>query len=107
MHRRQSRAQRQCVDANPVSVKECVGTNIKRFRTALESLEAGRDILRSLDFERGNFETERLSHRLSFACLQYGIGKADIDHDRQPAKTGDDLAQEFESLASSIGPLHR
>jgi hypothetical protein len=35
--------------------------------------------------------------------IQHGIGKADIDHDRQPARTGDNLAQEFESLAGSIG----
>src|SRR5262249_1513415 len=32
-------------------------------------------------------EAERLSRRLSLARIQHGIGKADIDHDRQPAQT--------------------
>jgi hypothetical protein len=30
---------------------------------------------------------------------------ADIGHDRQPAETGENLAQEFESLACKIGRL--
>ena len=33
--------------------------------------------------------------------LQHGDGIADISHDRQPAETGDNLAQEFQPLAAA------
>ena len=65
------------------------------------------DILRLPDFEREDFETERAGRRLNLARLQYGIGKADIDHDRQTAETGDDLAQKFEPLARQVSRQHR
>jgi hypothetical protein len=35
--------------------------------------------------------------------LLHGEGIADIAHDRQAAKTGNDLAQKFEPLAGKIG----
>src|SRR5262249_47382698 len=44
---------------------------------------------------------------LSLAHIQHGAGIARIGHDRQPAKTGYDLAQEFEFLATSIRDLVR
>ena len=53
VHRRQSRGERQGVDANPVGVHERVAADIKRIRAALERLEGGRDILGSPDFECG------------------------------------------------------
>ena len=80
-------------------------TDIKRVRAALERLEGGRDILGSPDFDCGDLEAERAGRCLNLAHLQHGGGIADIGHDRQPAKTGDNLAQEFESLASKIGLL--
>ena len=105
MHRRQSRAQRQGVDANPVGVHERVGHDIKCVGAALERLEGGRDILRSPDFECDDLKAERAGRCLNLAHLQHGGGIADIGHDRQPAETGDNLAQEFESLAGKIGRL--
>ena len=77
--------------------------DIKCIRAALERLEGGRDILGSPDFECGDLEAERAGRCLNLAHLQHGGGIADIGHDRQPAETGDNLAQEFESLASKIG----
>ena len=74
-------------------------TDIKCLRAALERLEGRRDILRSPDFERDDLEAERAGRCLDLAHLQHGGGIVDIGHDRQPAETGDDLAQEFESLA--------
>ena len=88
-------------------VSERVGTDVKCLRAALERLEGGRDILRSPDFERGDLEAERAGRRLNLAHLQHGGGIADIGHDRQPAQTGDNLAQEFEPLAGRIGCLVR
>src|SRR5262249_40767402 len=41
------------------------------------------------------------------AHLQDDGGIIDIGHDRQPAETGDNLAQKFESLGSQIGRLVR
>ena len=82
-------------------------TDIKRIRAALERLEGGRDILGSPDFECDDFKAERAGRCLNLAHLQHGGGIADIGHDRQPAETGDNLAQKFESLASKIGRLDR
>ena len=88
-------------------VHERVGNDIKCLRAALERLEGGRDILRSPDFECGDIEAKRAGRCLNLAHLQHGVGIADIGHDRQPAETGDNLAQEFEPLASKIGLLDR
>ena len=107
MHRRQSRGEREGVDANPVGAYERVGDDIKCIRATLERFEGGRDILRSPDFDCGDFEAERAASCLNLAHLQHGCGIVDIGHDRQPAETGDNLAQKFESLASKIGLLVR
>ena len=107
VHRRQSRGERQGVDANPVGGYERVGTDIKRLRAALERLEGGRDILGSPDFECSDLEAERAGRCLNLAHIQHGGGIADIGHDRQPAETGDNLAQKFEALAGKIGGLER
>ena len=88
-------------------IYERVATDIKCIRAALERLEGGRDILRSPNFECRDFEAERAGRCLNLAHLQHGGGIANIGHDRQSAKTGDNLAQEFESLASKIGELDR
>src|SRR5262245_8904063 len=50
VHRRQSRAHSQDIDASPVGVHERVRTNIKCIRAVLERLEGGCDVLRSPDF---------------------------------------------------------
>ena len=107
VHRRQSRAHRQDVDAGPVGVHERVGTKIKCIRAVLERLEGGCDVLRSPDFGCSDLKAERAGRCLDLAHLQHGGGIAHISHDRQPAKTGYDLAQQFEFLASSIRCLVR
>jgi hypothetical protein len=50
VHRRQSRGQRQGIDANAVGTYEWVDTDIKCIRAAFERLESGRDVFASLDF---------------------------------------------------------
>src|ERR1700738_2583048 len=50
VHRRQSRAQRRGVDANPASVCERVDSDIKRLRAASERLEGGRDVFAPPEF---------------------------------------------------------
>src|SRR5262249_14747808 len=69
--------------------------------------EDGYDILRSLNFERGDFETERAGRGLSLAHFQHGGGIIDIGQNRQTAQPGDNLAQELEPFAGKIGALHR
>src|SRR5262249_56735027 len=44
-YRRESRAEDQGVDANPMRIEEPVGSNIKRIRASLVSLDSRRDIL--------------------------------------------------------------
>ena len=68
---------------------------------------AGAISSRSPDFERDDFKAERAGRCLNFAHLQHGVGIADIGQDRQPAETGDNLAQKFKSLAGKIGGLDR
>jgi hypothetical protein len=50
-------------------------------------------------------KAERLGRCLTITHLQHVAGIADIGHDRQPAETRDNLAQELESLARKIGRL--
>src|SRR5262245_38959691 len=103
-HRRQSRAECQGVDAKPIDEQERIGTDIKRLCAALERLDGGRDILRSPDFVRGDFETERAGRSLNLAHLQHGVGIVDVGHDRQVTESGDNLAQKLEALAAVSVP---
>jgi hypothetical protein len=102
VHRRQSRAHSQDVDATPVGIHERVRTNIKGIRAVLERLEGGGDVLRPPDFGCSDLKAERAGRCLGLAHVQHGGGIADIDHDRQPAKIRYHFAQEFEFLANSI-----
>ena len=102
VHRWYAHSQCQCVDTNPVGVYERVGTDIKCIRTALERVEGGRDILNSPDFRYGDLKAQRAGRCLNLAYLQHNSGIVDLPHNPQPAKTGNNLAQEFESLATSI-----
>ena len=54
-----------------------------------------------------NFETKRARRCLNLAHFQHGGRCVAIGHDRQTAQTGDNLAQQSESLASKIGCLER
>ena len=64
-----------------------------------------RNILCSSDFEGGDLKADRAGRRLNVVHLQHAGGITDVGQDRQPAETGDNLAQEFDSLASKIGLL--
>ena len=90
---------------NLIGGYERVGTDIKCVRAILERLERGPDVLHSLDFECVDLETESTGCCLNLTQLQYSEGVSDIGHDRQPPKTGNDLAQDFDPLANSIGLL--
>jgi hypothetical protein len=73
----------------------------------LSASKAERDILGAPDFECIDLETERAGRRLSLAQLQYGERITDISQDRHSAETWNNLAQEFEPLASNIVRLKR
>ena len=53
------------------------------------------------------FEAEHACCGLDLAHLQHDEGIADIAQYSQPAKTGDNLSQEFKSLAGKLGRLLR
>ena len=72
---------------------------------ALSASKAGPISSGSPDFQRGDIEAERASRGLSLTHFQHGGGIADIDQDRQPVETGDNLAQKFEALASKFSCL--
>ena len=88
-------------------VHERVANDIECVRAALERVEGGRDILRAPDFDACDLEAERAGRRLDLAHLRHGAGIAGIGQDRQPAQTGDNLAQDFEAFAGEIGRLVR
>src|SRR5262249_17422127 len=73
-------------------------TDIKCVCTAIERLEGGYDVFASLDFCCNDLEAERAGRCLDLAHIQHNGGTTDIGQDRQPAETGDNLAQKFESF---------
>src|SRR6516164_1642546 len=81
--------------------------DIKCFPAALEYLERGRDILGPPNFKFGRFKAKRAGCSPSVTHLNHRGGVSDIGHDRQPAKTGEDFAQEFDSLACKLDLLDR
>jgi hypothetical protein len=89
VHRRYPHGRRQDVDANQVGEYNRVSTNIKCVRVAFERIEGGRDILRLPYFGCGNLDADRVSRSLSRPHIEQGSGRVDIEHDRQPAETGD------------------
>ncbi len=72
VHRRQSCAQRQGVDAGLVSGDERIGSDIKRLRAARECLEGGRNIRGSTDLHCRNVEATPAGRCLNLSHLQHG-----------------------------------
>src|SRR5262245_6426795 len=107
VHRRESRAQCQRVDANPVSVYERVTNNVKGVRAPFERLDGGGDVLRSSDFRSCDFKAECVRRFLNLAHLQHGAAVVYISHDRQPAESGHNLAQQLQAFATGISLLER
>src|SRR5262249_4254164 len=81
--------------------------DIKCFPAALEYLERGRDIFRPSNFKFGRFKAKRAGRSPSVTHLNHRGRVSDVGHDRQPAKTGEDFAQEFDSLACKLDLLDR
>ena len=105
--RRQARGKRKRDDARAVGVNERFLHDVNCVRLGLDRCEGGRDILRAPDFEWRDFDTELVSRGPNLIHFQYSLGIANISYDCEPAETGNNLAQEFESLTSSIGLLDR
>src|SRR5262249_32874999 len=104
---RQSRAERKRDDTSTVGVNERIAHDVKCVRLSLERLERGCNILGSPDFERRDLNAETASHGVNLGHLQHALGKVSISYVCQPAKPGENLTQEFETLAGNIGRLGR
>ena len=104
MHRRQPRAQRQGVVPNSIGVYEQIGHDIKCIGSTFERLDGGCEILCPPDGYGSLFEAERAGRRLNLTHLRHADATADAGHD-QPTETGNNLAQEVESLAGKVGRL--
>src|SRR5215467_10721114 len=107
MKRRQSRAQRKCVDASVVGIYQRAWTHVQRLRPALERLEGRRDIRSAPYLEHFGINANFTGCGLNLRYLQYRPGITDIADDRQSAQIGECLTQDFESLASKLGGLNR
>jgi hypothetical protein len=90
-----------------VGTYERVGADIKRACASVERRNGGPDILGSLDFQSGDIEAEGAGCSLHPIHFQHGSWITGIPHDRQSAKTGDDLAQEFDPFSGKLGRLNR
>lgn len=73
----------------------------------LERLETRGDIVASRDLERIDFDAEIGRCFPHLAQVQLDVGIVHIGQDRHPAQAGYDVAQEFKSLAGSLGGLAR
>jgi hypothetical protein len=102
---REPRAERQRDDATAVGGNERSGDDVKCIRLGVERLKGRSNIPGASDFEWRDFDAERASRGLNLVHLEHGLGKANISYDSQPTEPGDNLAQEFESLAGRIGSL--
>src|SRR5258708_1922023 len=102
-NRRNSRAQRQGNNFNPVGVHEWLAKDIQCVHPVLDGLERRRNILGAPDFQYGRLKTEPGDRRLYLAELLLISWIADIGHNRQATKTGDNLTQEIEALAGNFG----
>jgi hypothetical protein len=60
-------------------------------------------ILGAPDLDGDDVEAQPPRRLLNLAHLHHGAGIADTVHDRQAVESGDNLAQEFESLAGRVG----
>ena len=89
------------------SCSECIHHDVKCVGLVFECLEGRCNILRSADFKDGDFQAKRAGSGLKFVNLKRRVGKAGISDDCQSAEAGDNLTQEFESLAGNIGLLER
>ena len=89
------------------SCSECIHHDVKCVGLVFECLERRCNILRSADFKDGDFQAKRAGSGLKFVNLKRRVGKAGISDDCQSAEAGDNLTQEFESLAGNIGLLDR
>ena len=105
--RRQSGGERQDIDAHPIGDYKRVAHDVKCVQPALEAVEGRRDIFHSPNFQCDGLKAEPAGCCFSLAHLDRGSRTADIGHDPQPAKIGENLAQHFEALASHIGLLER
>src|SRR5262249_54464144 len=81
-----------------------VTTNIERVCPIPERLEGWCDVLCSPHFPSDHLKAELAGSGLSLAHLQRSLG-AYIAQDRQPAQTGDNLAQKPDPLAGEVSQL--
>ena len=81
VHCRQSRGERQGVDANLVGDHERIRRNVKGIRASLERLEAGR-YPPYPNFHRDHRKAESAGRCLNLTPIQQGDRIADIDQNR-------------------------
>ena len=76
----------------------------EHIRANFKRLETGSNILHPPDFHRGHHKAGR--RYLNLTHVPQGDGIAGVGQNCQPAKSRDNVAQEFESFASKIALLH-
>ena len=90
-----------------LAAMERFGRDIQGIRPLLKRFEGRCEVFRSSDFEPDNFKSERAGRSLDLVHLEDRRGIIGVAHDRQPAKVGDNLAEEIETLATEIAGLAR
>ena len=107
VHRQQSSAQRQRINANAVGIYERISWDIKRVRAARERLKRGRNIFGTPNFEDGGIETLNARCLVNSGHVQQVSGIAGIAYNCQSTQTGLSLEQDFDTFGSKICGLAR
>ena len=72
---------------------------------ATHALKRRRNVRRSSNFERNNFQTDRVCSGFGLFHLQHWLNVSDVEDDSQSVQTGNNLPQKLYPLASEIGRL--
>ena len=76
-----------------------------RALLAFSSASPATYVLGSLDFQSGDLDAERTGGLVNLADLKDMNGISNIDQNRQPPETGQDLAQQLDPLVGTVDVL--
>ncbi len=88
-----------------VCINEGIDCNVESIGLGFNGFEGRCNILRSSNSVWDDIKAEDPSCGVSLIIFPHGGGVPRIKHDRQSAKSGNDLTQKLQPFASNIGLL--
>ena len=102
MHGGQSGSQRETIDAAAVSEQQRNGWDVEGVCAAAECFERAVDVISLPDLKCLDFERDGSSCAPNLTNISIGKRIADICQDCQPAQSGNELPEKFDSFTSSF-----